>query len=67
MDGKKALDAVERMLAQPKSVEVDAQKVENQSLADLLKVASYFASKSATSSRRCPVRTTRMVSGGAIL
>ena len=54
------------MLAQPKVVEVDGQRVENQSVGDLLKVANFFASKQATSGRRCPLRITKMKSGGAI-
>ncbi len=55
------------MLAQPKEVEVDGQRVENQSVGDLLKVASYFAAKQATSGHRCPLRITKMAAGGAIL
>ena len=54
------------MLAQPKVVEVDGQRVENQSVGDLLKVASYFASKRATQGRRCPLKVTKMASGGAV-
>ena len=67
MDDKKIEELVEKMLAQPKAVEVDGQRVENQSVGDLLKVASYFASKDATSGRKCPLRITKMKSGGAIL
>ena len=67
MDDKKAEELVEKMLSQPKVVEVDGQRVENQSVGDLLKVASYFASKQATSGRKCPLRITRMKSGGAVL
>ena len=48
MDDKKLEELTEQMLAQPKVVEVDGQRVENQSVGDLLKVASYFASKRAT-------------------
>ena len=47
MDDKKLEELTEQMLAQPRVVEVDGQRVENQSLGDLLKVASYFASKRA--------------------
>lgn len=67
MDDAKLEELAEKMLAQPKEVEVDGQRVENQSVGDLLKVASYFASKQATSGRRCPLRITKMKSGGAIL
>jgi len=67
MDDKKAEELVEKMLSQPKVVEVDGQRVENQSVGDLLKVASYFASKQATSGRKCPLRITKMKSGGAVL
>ena len=67
MDEKKLEELTERMLAQPKAVEVDGQRVENQSVGDLLKVAKFLASKSATSSRRCPLRITRMAAGGAAL
>jgi len=65
---EKDLEAeAERMLAQPKVVEVDGQRVENQSVGDLLKVASYFASKKATSGRRCPLRVAKMAAGGGAL
>ena len=67
MDDKKAEELVEKMLSQPKVVEVDGQRVENQAVGDLLKVASYFASKQATSGRKCPLRITKMKSGGAVL
>ena len=67
MDDKTLEELTEKMLAQPKVVEVDGQRVENQSVGDLLKVASYFASKRATSGRKCPLRITKMRSGGAAL
>jgi hypothetical protein len=67
MDDKKLEELTEKMLAQPKVVEVDGQRVENQSVGDLLKVANFLASKQATSGRRCPLRITKMKSGGAIL
>ena len=67
MDDKEVGELTEKMLAQPKVVEVDGQRVENQSVGDLLKVASYFASKQATSGRKCPLRITKMKSGGAVL
>ena len=67
MEDSKLEELAEKMLAQPKEVEVDGQRVENQSVGDLLKVASYFASKRATSGRRCPLRITKMAAGGAVL
>jgi hypothetical protein len=67
MDDKKLEELTEKMLAQPKVVEVDGQRVENQSVGDLIKVASFFASKRATSGRRCPLRITKMKSGGAVI
>ncbi|MGN0842950.1 MAG: hypothetical protein ACI4QF_06750 [Kiritimatiellia bacterium] len=67
MEDGKLEELAEKMLAQPKEVEVDGQRVENQSVGDLLKVASYFAAKRATSGRRCPLRITKMAAGGAIL
>jgi len=66
MDDKTLEEQAEKMLSQPKVVEVDGQRVENQSVGDLLKVASYFASKRATSGGRCPLRVTKMASGGAV-
>ena len=67
MDDRKLEELAEKMLAQPKAVEVDGQRVENQSVGDLLKVANFFASKQATSGRRCPLRITKMKSGGAVI
>ena len=67
MEDSKLAELAEKMLAQPKEVEVDGQRVKNQSVGDLLKVASYFASKRATSGHRCPLRVTKMAAGGAIL
>ena len=65
MDDKKLEELTEQMLAQPKVVEVDGQRVENQSVGDLLKVAQFFASKKAVSGRRCPLRIAKMAAGGA--
>ena len=67
MDDKKLEELTEKMLAQPKVVEVDGQRVENQSVGDLSKVANVFASKQATSGRRCPLRITKMAAGGAVV
>ena len=67
MDEKKLEELTEQMLTQAKAVEVDGQRVENQPVGDLLKVAKFLASKSATSGRRCPLRITKMAAGGAAL
>ena len=67
MDDKKLEELTEKMLAQPKVVEVDGQRVESQSVGDRLKVANFFASKQATSGRRCPLRITKMKPGGAVI
>ena len=67
MEAKKLEELAEQMLAQPKAVEVDGQRVENQSVGELLKVAKYFASKSAVSGRRCSLRITKMAAGGAAI
>ena len=67
MEDGKLEELAEKMLAQPKEVEVDGQRVENQSVGDLLKVANFFASKQATSGRRCPLRITKMAAGGAAI
>ena len=67
METKKLEELAEQMLTQPKAVEVDGQRVENQSVGDLLKVAKYLASKSAVSGRRCPLRITKMAAGGAAI
>ena len=66
MDCGKLEEMAEKMLARPKVVEVDGQRVENQAVGDLLKVAKFFASKEAAGGRRCPLRFTRMKPGGAI-
>ena len=66
MDDKELEKLAEKMLAQPKTIEVDGQKVENQSVGDILEVAKYFASKQATSGTKCPIRIARMKCGGAL-
>lgn len=58
---------IEQLLTQPKVVEVDGQRVENQSVGDLIKAAKFLAAKEATNGRRCPLKVTKMVAGGAIL
>lgn len=66
MDQKKLEELTEQLLTQPKVVEVDGQRIENQSVGDLIKVANYLSSKEALKGRRCPLRITKMASGGAI-
>ena len=66
MEEKKLEELAEKMLAQPKVVEVDGQRVENQSVGELVKAARYFASKEAVSGRGCPLRITKMAAGGAV-
>ena len=67
MDEKKLDEMTERMLTQPKVVEVDGQRVENHSVSDLIEVAKFLASKNATRKRGCPLRITKMASGGALI
>jgi hypothetical protein len=67
MDEKKLDELTEKMLTQPKAVEVDGQRIENHPVGDLIEVAKFLASKNATRKRRCPLRVTKMASGGAIL
>ena len=66
MDQKKVDEAMDKMLLQPKVVEVDGQRVENHSVADLIEVDRYLASKNAVRGRRCPLMITRMAAGGGI-
>lgn len=58
---------MEKLLTQPKEVEVDGQRVVNQSVGDLVDAAQFLASKKALERRSFPVRITKMASGGAIL
>ncbi|MCR5414839.1 MAG: hypothetical protein K6F50_08985 [Kiritimatiellae bacterium] len=67
MDGSKIEEAVERLLLEPKSVEVDGQRVENQSIGDLIEADRYLASKKALKRRAFPVRVAKMASGGGAL
>lgn len=55
---------MERLLTSPKEVEVDGQRVTNQSVGDLIKVANYLASKNALKGKRMPIRITKMAAGG---
>jgi len=66
MEQSKVDEAMEKLLLQPKVMEVDGQKVENQSVADLIEVDRYLASKTATRGNRCPLRFTKMAAGGGI-
>ena len=67
MDEKSLEEAMERLLTSPKEVEVDGQRVTNQSVGDLIKVASYLASKNALKGKRLPVRITKMAAGGGAI
>lgn len=64
MTDKELADAALANLLKPKVVEVDGQRVENQSAADMLKIAKLMASKEAVGRRAFPVRITRMKAGG---
>ena len=55
---------MERLLTSPKEVEVDGQRVTNQSVGDLIKVAGYLASKNALKGRKLPIRITKLAAGG---
>ena len=67
MDQSKIEEAMENLLTSPKEVEVDGQRVTNQSMADIIKAANYLASKNALKGRKLPIRITKMASGGAVL
>ena len=64
MDEKSLEEAMERLLTSPKEVEVDGQRVTNQSVGDLIRVANYLASKNALKGKRLPIRITKMAAGG---
>ena len=67
MDEKSIEEAMEKLLTSPKEVEVDGQRVTNQSMADIIKAAQFLASKNAMNGRMLPIRITKMASGGGIL
>lgn len=67
MDEKSLEEAMERLLTSPKEVEVDGQRVTNQSVGDLINVANYLASKNALKRRKLPLRITKMAAGGGAL
>lgn len=58
---------MERLLTSPKEVEVDGQRVTNQSVGDLIKVANYLVSKNALKGKRLPIRITKMAAGGGAI
>lgn len=57
-------DTLKDKASQPKSVEIDGQKVEQHSLKDQIEMDRYLASKKATRSGR-GFRITKMKSGGS--
>jgi len=67
MEQSKVDEAMEELLLQPKVMEVDGQRVENHSIADLIEADRYLAAKKATRGKRCPLRITKMASGGGVL
>ena len=67
MDEKSLEETMEKLLTSPKEVEVDGQRVTNQSLGDLIKVANYLASKNALKGKRLPIRVTKMAAGGGAI
>ena len=67
MDEKSLEEAMEKLLTSPKEVEVDGQRVANQSLGDLMKVANYLASKNALKGKKLPIRITKMAAGGGAI
>ena len=67
MDKSKIEELMENLLLSPKEVEVDGQRVENHSAADLIKLLNYYASKEALKGRRLPIRITKMAAGGGAI
>ena len=67
MDQSKIEEAMENLLTSPKEVEVDGQRVTNQSMADIIKAANYLASKNALKGRKLPIRIAKMASGGSAI
>lgn len=64
MDQSKIEEAMERLLTSPKEVEVDGQRVTNQSMADIIKATNFLASRNALKKRTLPIRITKMAAGG---
>ncbi len=67
MDSSKIEEAMEKLLLEPKAVEADGQRVENQSVANLVEADRYLASKKAMKGRRLPIGICKMASGGGAL
>lgn len=57
---------LKELASQPKSVEVDGQRMEMHSIKDQIELDRYLASKNATSSGKRGFRITKMNAGGAI-
>ena len=60
------METIEKMLQQPKVVEVDGQRVENHSIDELIEADRYLSSKKAMKRRKLPIGIARMAAGGAI-
>lgn len=59
-------DTLKELASQPKSAEVDGQRMEMHSLKDQIELDKYLASKNATSKGKRGFRMTKMNAGGAI-
>ncbi len=67
MDQSKIDEAMEKLLFQPKEVEVDGQRVVNQSVDDVIKADKHLASRNALKGRTLPIRIGRFAAGGGVL
>ena len=67
MDEKSIDEAMEKLLLSPKEVEVDGQRVTNQSIGDIIKAVQFLASKKALKARKLPIRVTKMAAGGGAI
>ncbi len=67
MDQKKIDEAMEKLLLQPKEVEVDGQRVVNQSMDDIINADRHLASRNALRGRRLPIRIAKLAAGGGAL
>ena len=65
MTEKQIDEATERLLTQPKVVEVDGQRVEQHSLKDQIAADEYLASKKAVKSRNSGLKITKLSHSGA--
>lgn len=61
-----ANDPLKDLASQPKSAEVDGQRMEMYSLKDQIELDKYLASKNATSKGKRGFRITKMTAGGAL-